>query len=284
MEIADNHWVWPDDTLASVSLTYDDGQPDNLDHVVPVLKERGVKATFYLPTGFQHVIDRKTDWKQAFEQGHEIGSHMVQHPARADLYAPNVPDWLPPFMQLENYTREMVFREVNQAADWLTENIGPDPLRTFAYPCSSTAIGREPDEASYDAAVSSRHFAARTGGELTNDPRTVRLLRIHSYGFSNPTLEDLTGYCRNALDSGGWTVLMFHGVGRPPTRNGTDATVHRQILDYLQQQRYWIRPLREVAAYIERCRTSAGYPESLTGEKRFCYTRLKSRHGTVTDA
>ena len=240
-------------------MTYDDGHFDNLDHAAPDLEERGLKGTFYLPTGNPRVHERADEWRAAFHLGHEIGNHSVVHPARADDYAPNIPHWLPPEKWLERYSPEEIAREVGEAAAWLDASVGADPLRTYAYPCCATAIGEIRDEASYDAAIRKHHFAARIGGGRSNDPNDVEMLRIRSFGFTEPSLDDLTGYCREARKTGGWTVLMFHSVeGRS---HNTPREVHQRLLDHLLEEDYWVAPLNRVAAEICRQR-GIDYPSS----------------------
>ena len=240
---------WPHDAVAAISLTYDDGLPDNLDRAIPDLNSHGLRGSFYLTVGKSRVRKREEDWRKAFEQGHEIGSHTVQHPCRADAYS-RPPLWLPPSLRLENWTAEEISREIDEAADWLDEHIGVDPGRTFAYPCGATAIGSPPDESLYDAAVRRRHFAARVGVGGPNDPQTVNMMRIRSFICDHPSLADLIGHCDAALRTGGWTVLMFHSIGG--RRMKTKRSIHRKLLEHLQEPRFWVAPLRDVAAFIAR--------------------------------
>lgn len=85
-----------------ICLTFDDGFEDNHSVVLPLLKARGIKATFFLCSGF---VDRRIDiasrfrnyrdlpsmnWQQARElaaAGMEIGCHTVSHPVLATLSA-----------------------------------------------------------------------------------------------------------------------------------------------------------------------------------------------------
>jgi len=242
-------WIWPEDREAAVSLSYDDGHPDNLDHAVPDLEERGFLGTFYLTTNRERMQERVNDWRAAFHRGHEIGNHTVRHPARAGDYLPNLPDWLPPELWLENYSPADIMREVDEAAVWLNENVGTDPYRTFANPCCGTAIGEVPDEASYYAAIRKHHSAARLGGNRANDPRSMDLLRIQSYGCTELTAEKLIGYCKEALAIGGWTVFMFHSIDGPSHNIGREE--HRQLLAYQAENSYWVDPVRDVARWVE---------------------------------
>lgn len=238
---------WPDNARAAVSLTYDDGLPDNLDRAIPDLNIRNLYGTFYLTTGKRRVQRRNKDWRRAFEHGHEIGNHTVRHPCRADAYS-KPPHWLRPKLRLENWSPNQISQEINEAASWLNEYIGIDPWRTFANPCCATAIGRPPDENSYDAAIRSHHFAARAGVGGPNDPHTVDLMRIRSFICNHPTLQEITDYCDEALRTGRWTVLMFHSIGG--RRMSTKRSIHRALLDHLLEHDFWIAPVREVARHI----------------------------------
>jgi peptidoglycan/xylan/chitin deacetylase (PgdA/CDA1 family) len=242
---------WPYDASAAISLTYDDGLPDNLGRAIPDLNTHNLRGTFYLTTGKPNVRRRADSWRRAFERGHEIGSHTVQHPCRADAY-PKPPRWLPPGLRLENWSAEDIEREVDEAAAWLNKYVGVDLGRTFAYPCGATAIGSPPDELSYDKAVRRHHFAARAGTGGPNDPRTVNLMRIRSFICDHPTLSELVSYCNQALETGSWTVLMFHSIGGRRLR--TRRSVHEKLLDYLKGRSYWVAPVRDVAAFIDRDR------------------------------
>lgn len=246
-----SEWIWPANAPAAVSLTYDDGTADQLEHAMPALEAQGLRGTFYLNIENDQMQARKDEWKAAFTRGHEIGNHSVHHPARADAYA-NIPNWLPPEHWLENYTPADIMNELDESAEWLNTNIGPDPLRTYAYPCCHMAIGDPPDEASYDTAVLKHHFAARDGGMKTNDPHTVNLLRVSGYGFDHPASDELIGYCKAAFEIGGWTVLVFHGVGGSHLK--TELDVHTKLLEYLLSKRFWVAPFRDIADYIRQNR------------------------------
>lgn len=86
----------------TVCLTFDDGFADNYSVALPILAEKGVKATFFLCTGF---VDQRIDisarfrnyrglpamnWAQARElsrEGMEIGCHTISHPVLGSLSA-----------------------------------------------------------------------------------------------------------------------------------------------------------------------------------------------------
>lgn len=60
-----------------IALTFDDGPSNNTDYILSVLKEKNVKATFFILA--VNVIDREKTLKKIYEQGHEIASHTYNH-------------------------------------------------------------------------------------------------------------------------------------------------------------------------------------------------------------
>lgn len=76
---------FPKGCRAAVSLTFDDGLKSQLEVAVPLLNDRGLRATFYLnPRGTTPESDdwreRWAAWKKVAEQGHELGNHSLTHP------------------------------------------------------------------------------------------------------------------------------------------------------------------------------------------------------------
>ena len=72
-----------------VALTFDDGLMDAYLNGYPVLIERELPATFFLPTGFMNSGDERfIDWREAQEMaanGICFGSHSVRHASLASL-------------------------------------------------------------------------------------------------------------------------------------------------------------------------------------------------------
>jgi peptidoglycan/xylan/chitin deacetylase (PgdA/CDA1 family) len=228
---------------AAVSLTYDDGMDSGLDHAIPDLEVAGFRGTFYLSTGYWRVKLRQADWRNAFLNGHEIGSHTIKHPCRGPEHGRN----------LETYTPRRIQKEIYVANTWLDRKIGVDNYRTFAYPCGHVAIGNPPDEESYSSAVRACHFAARLARGGINDPYFVAKnpLRINAEPISYPhgqAVGPFREYCEQAAKLGGWAVIVFHGIGDQWLT--TDRVVHQQLIAHLQDKRFWVAPLRDVAKHI----------------------------------
>lgn len=100
-ELAQSHTTGAPLTKPQVALTFDDGYRDNYEHALPLLRERGLRATFFLTAGF---IERDPavrvrveklasppeplSWPQAREMaaaGMEIAAHTYSHPNLAQL-------------------------------------------------------------------------------------------------------------------------------------------------------------------------------------------------------
>src|SRR5262245_40961167 len=72
-------FAWPGGAQAAVSLGYDDGLNSQLDHVVPALNKRGLRASFYVPINGPTLPGRQNEWKDAAAAGHELGNHSLFH-------------------------------------------------------------------------------------------------------------------------------------------------------------------------------------------------------------
>ena len=60
-----------------VALTFDDGPTDNTDEILSILKEEGVKATFFV-TG-REIEENLKEAKEMVAEGHELGNHSYSH-------------------------------------------------------------------------------------------------------------------------------------------------------------------------------------------------------------
>ncbi|CAN5420083.1 hypothetical protein BH18THE2_BH18THE2_17280 [soil metagenome] len=66
-----------------VILTFDDGYKSQYTNVKPILDKHGFKATFYVVCNYAQKIDidrmNWTEVKELYTEGHEIGSHTMNH-------------------------------------------------------------------------------------------------------------------------------------------------------------------------------------------------------------
>lgn len=233
---------WQDNKKAAISLTYDDGYTSNLDIAIPQLDEKGFKGTFYLMTSSSDVNANKGRWKAAFENGHEIANHSHTHPCGA---------------RLTSLTKQQLNdQEVGAAEYWLNLNVGVDDERSYAFPCGE--LSESPFKETYLQIVQENCIASRAGGGGPNNDFEKLSLSSHliegqAIGYPHGTsVIEMINYCELALQTGGWAVLIFHGIG--DNNLPTDTNVHQELVDYLKQNedKYWVAPLRNVARHIRQ--------------------------------
>jgi peptidoglycan/xylan/chitin deacetylase (PgdA/CDA1 family) len=126
-ELIDEHGGDRPPPPGTAVLTFDDGWRDALDTVAPLLAELGVRASFYVCTGWwdgvRHplvdgdagrLLDERAT-RELHEAGMEIGSHTVTHPDLRGLDDAGLEEEL-----------------VRSKAE--IEHLTGEPCRTFAYP------------------------------------------------------------------------------------------------------------------------------------------------------
>ncbi len=239
-------FAWPGGAPGAVSLTYDDGLDSQLDHAAPQLNERGLRATFFLTE--QNMEERLADWQALARHGHEIADHTVTHPCG-----------------LETFSAESFLRhEVRPMEQFLDNSFGARPagegLRTYAYPCGFTRLGRGSSparRARYRQVMRAAFSAARTVDGDPNHPADVLRHRFTLSAFE-PTYEqdraDLgMAYVNKAVDHGAWAILVFHAVTPQWKAEGeASIVVHGQILDHVKASGAWCAPMGEVFRQVTR--------------------------------
>lgn len=113
----------PSGNLACV--TFDDGHRDHHERAAPILREYGISATFFVPTGFVGEFYPSSSGevpamnagqlRELREQGHEIGSHSVHH------------------ARLTSLESDALAREVTESRRDLEELLDAEVV-SFAYP------------------------------------------------------------------------------------------------------------------------------------------------------
>lgn len=211
----------------AVSLTYDDGMTGHLDAAMPDLESCSLRGTFYIDTGRAAPSPwsaRSAEWAAAAKRGHEIGNHTVHHPCRHSNWSPD----------LCSLTHQQIADEIIQCEADIAAVAGHGP-RSLAYPCCHATVGPDDSQISYTDAVERLYPAARMGGGLLAEPKTVDLMLVPSMAvLEGVTLAQVLEFVDQAIATRRWAVLMFHGVGEGWLV--TDRATHQGICHAIAQR------------------------------------------------
>jgi peptidoglycan/xylan/chitin deacetylase (PgdA/CDA1 family) len=238
---------WPAGARVAVSLSYDDALASQLDHALPALNRRGLKASFYLTLASPTVAQRLPEWRQAAAQGHELGNHTLFHPCSRS--APGR-DWVAPHRDLDRTPVAALHDEIVLANTLLKAIDGRDE-RSFTAPCADRLAGGVP----YMPAVRTLFVAAkaRAGRGITADATTSDPYDIET---AVPVAVDgaaLVRLVEDAAAAGTGRALLsitFHGIGAEHLAVSTQA--HETLLDHLATHpgRYWVAPLVAIMRHV----------------------------------
>lgn len=195
---------WPNDARAALSLSFDDARPSQISNGVPVLNRHGLRATFYvLPS---RVNEDVKGWKSVVEAGHEIGNHTVSHPCSGNFQFSR-------HNALEDLTLGAIDVEMTQANEEIRALLGVTP-KTFAYPCGQKFVGRGKTVTSYVPLVAEKFLVGRGfNDERHNDPAFCDLAQVYGRDFDCLEFDAVKKHLDEAIDEGGWLILVGHDVG-----------------------------------------------------------------------
>jgi peptidoglycan/xylan/chitin deacetylase (PgdA/CDA1 family) len=231
---------WPGAARAAVSLTYDDGLDSQLRYAVPALDAAGFKATFFLTA--ENVEATLPDWRRVASEGHEMADHTVTHPCALGRFTAD----------------SFKSRELKPREALLDETFGADRMRTFAFPCGATGLGRGSPhrrKVRYLEALRGEVVAARTVDGPPNDPLRVAHERFRLNAFE-PTYDrddvmPAIGYVREAIARGGWAILVFHDILPQRLHEGETAiAIHQRILAWIKSAPVWCAPMGAVLSHL----------------------------------
>lgn len=144
-----------------VCITFDDGYADFLTVALPLLEERGLRATLYVTTT---MLDHRPDvarlsWdalREVAEHGVEIGSHGRHH------------------MQLDTLPLDDVMDETSGSKAELEDHLS-HPINTFAYPFgySSPSVRESVRAAGYSSACSVKNGISSSVDDVFTLPRLM---------------------------------------------------------------------------------------------------------------
>jgi peptidoglycan/xylan/chitin deacetylase (PgdA/CDA1 family) len=196
-----------------VAITFDDGYADNHTHALPLLRARGMTASFFVAVGFlerdeevmTHLSEvwpappeqlRPLSWEQVTEMraaGMSIGSHTWSH------------------RNLAHLTIDAAEADLRRSREVLERRLG-EPVRAIAYPWGK--LGRHVNDETFAA-------ARRAGFELglISLPRALRdsdnPLRVARLGIGDEPVERLAAKVTGAID---WHAYVHERIPAPVAR------------------------------------------------------------------
>ena len=230
----------------AVSLTFDDGTPNQLEKAIPPMNKRGLKGTFYLSPSGEDWEQRFAPWRDVAQAGHEIGNHTLSHICSNNFAG------IPIRGGLEDMTVADVERDILAAQERLIQIAPHQKAWTFCYPCYCTYVGRGASRRSYVPVVARHFLAGRTGGDygFANHPATVDVSCAWGLATERMSGFEMIGLVEELTSRGQWVVLIFHEI------DGSRLTVgsheFHMLLDFLRRRSKTIctAPFGEVARRI----------------------------------
>ena len=241
-------FVWPNGAQAAVSLGYDDGLDSQLDHVVPALNRRGLKASFYVPINGPTLPGRQNEWKAAAAAGHELGNHSLFHSCSAK--GPGR-EWVLPHHDLERQTPAQVQEQITAANTWL-QSLDGRTKRSFTPPCLDMTAGGQ----DFVTALRPQFVAYRAAGPgLVTDTAALDPYAMPVYFVEGWGGEQLIALVEKAAAQHAVVSLLFHGVGAEHLSVTREA--HDALLDHLAKHkaRFWTDSFVNI---LENARQQAG--------------------------
>lgn len=194
-----------------LTLNFDDGWRTTHQNALPILKNSGVKGSFYITSRFDFpaYIDRN----QTLEiqtQGHEVGSHTRNH------------------VDLTTVTLSEADTEIKGSVADL-KALGINSVETFAYPFGAY-------NSSVETIIKSVFKGARTSdGGLNNASVSPYRLRRHPMNFDT-TLAQTKAWIDQAIANDQWLVLVFHRVDYSNNQYSTTPEILQSVIDYAKSK------------------------------------------------
>ncbi len=237
-------YPWPNNTLAAVSLSYDDALNSQLDNAIPALDKYNFKGSFYLTLASPTFKARKREWQTIAKHGHELGNHTINHACRGSL--PNR-DWVKPDNDLDNKKVAELVDEITTANEILMQ-LDNHTIRTFTLPCTDILAGGY----NYLEAVTPLFIGIKSNvGRIPKTMKNVNIKSIAVIAAENLSGEQLIAFVRQAENSGTMVNFTFHGVGGDYL--SVTAEAHTLLLKFLakHKDRYWVDTFRNISLHIQ---------------------------------
>jgi peptidoglycan/xylan/chitin deacetylase (PgdA/CDA1 family) len=215
-----------------ISLTFDDGTPIQFDKAVPMLNERNIQATFYIPTYTLSDSSFRNAVYNAYLSHHEIGSHTINH------------------YNLTTIGTTSAEFEISQAQKDINALCGKKYCTTFAYPFGSF-------NDSVVQITKKYYLAARSVLGGYNSILSFNRYELKEMSFIEPTAALLNKRVERAVNNKVWLIELFHGmdgIGNYPIK----STEFKNHLDFIKtyESIMWFATVANVIKYYDECKNA----------------------------
>ncbi len=219
---------WKGGRTAAVSLTYDDGYDNHVTIAGVLLNQRNLKGSFYPRTDWYDSWEDWEMWRGLAAQGHEIGSHSVNHPEFTTL------------------TETELRYELGQSKAEILANVPTQSYLTIAYPDGF-------QDPFIEAVVSEYYIAGRSiwvpatcyvnyyPGEGYPG---VNFYRIASKRFDDKPVGEIIEQVDLALATDAWLSVHNHNI------HAEYASGLATLYDYILARDIWVAPVGTVVIYM----------------------------------
>jgi oligosaccharide reducing-end xylanase len=217
--------TWSGFKTAAVTYTFDDGCANQFSTALPMFDSFGFKMTFYPVPAWN------PPWstlQTAASQGHEVGSHTVNH-------------------TLAGLDDANQIYQLSQSQIIVNSHIPGNQCVTIAYPnCNE---GNE-------VLISNYYIAGRTCSGQIVPSTPSNFYRISSIILGSQGINTTAGITEKddaAAASGGWCVFLIHAIDGDNGYSPLSSTILNQSLQYLDAHRstFWVQTFANVVRYIK---------------------------------
>lgn len=192
-----------------VTLTFDDGRLSQYDNALPILNAAGLKATFFVMSRKDPSFMSRSQIRDLYAQGHEIGSHSVTHP------------------HLTEIPKSQAKKEIENSKTKLEDVLGGKVV-SFAYPYGEfdSQIAQLVENAGYKSArtiIGALNGTARDEYKL----RSYMVLRTDTAAKIKADIDD-------AIANKKWYILTFHDITSNPDKYSTTPEIFEEIVAYIK--------------------------------------------------
>ncbi len=215
-----------------VTLTFDDANADQFD-AQRMMTDRGMAATFYVPTGWvgrDGYLTREQLSTMA-ANGHEIGGHTVTH---ADLAVLPLPEAEAEICDGRTVLESWGFRPTSFSYPFMQSTLEVEELTAKCGYLTARGLGD----------IRSATGCPQCPFAETLPPQSPNYLRAPAQVDASWTLKQMETAVTDASDGdGGWVILTFHGICAPigtaacPANQSTTPAVFEQFVSWLAAHR-----------------------------------------------